>query len=372
MVHYSKICSVWLLIIFAEIMLATKNQYMEDNESQNNYNTEEANQLINTNSIEESKTIVEVIQSPTPKFYCHPSPSQENEKYPVILTGKEEKFFEKIVVDEDKDIHIKNMPVFLAADGELVSVTLGRILGSGGSKNAVSFFQDGEKSEEILMLPSVGLAMWYQMVEEEVKVSEEMSKLGILNVQSKRTDLYLESENDAKIFFASYKCPSFESLVPKGIFVIDVKNSRSSQWPRGQSLLYPDDERYNFDTWEPIVAPLVEDLYKLANNNLLFDVDTEKSVDSCNFAIVRTEKAHPKYFVRYFGFDFSSKSKFGKPQRDHVISEMDRYLLRFLLNLFYIQEEADKDNFAIENKYKKAAELAKVIVSRWNDNKHFE
>jgi len=84
MVHYSKICSVWLLIIFAEIMLATKNQYMEDNESQNNYNTEEANQLINTNSIEESKTIVEVIQSPTPKFYCHPLPSQENEKYPVI------------------------------------------------------------------------------------------------------------------------------------------------------------------------------------------------------------------------------------------------------------------------------------------------
>lgn len=166
------------------------------------------------------------------------------------------------------------------------------------------------------MLPNVNLAVWHRIVEEEVKVSEEMSKLGILNVQSKRTDLYLESGDNAKIFFASYKCPSFKSLAAKGIFVVDIKNSGSSTWPRKKSLINLDDKKYNVDTWKPLVEPLAKDLYKLVNNNLIF------GRDSSNFAIQRTENTNPEYVIRYFGFDFSSKAvdqrdrKFGKPQRD--------------------------------------------------------
>jgi len=281
--------------------------------------TEEDNQLIQTNSIEENKItdeekIVDVIQPPTPMFYCHPFPSQDTEKYPISLEEKEQKLFMSIVHK-----YIENMQVFLAADGELVSVTLKSVLGSGGSKNAVSFVQDGKESnesEEVLMLPNVNLAMWHRIVEEEVKVSEEMSKLGILNVQSKRTDLYLEREDAAKIFFASYKCPSFKSLAAKGIFVVDIKNSGSSTWPRKKSLINLDDKKYNVDTWKPLVEPLAKDLYKLVNNNLIF------GSDSSNFAIQRTENTNPEYVIRYFGFDFSSKAvdqrdrKFGKPQRD--------------------------------------------------------
>jgi len=395
MVQYSRLCILWfLMIIFAQIILATKYQ---DDDSQKNFKIVKENETkansVGGNKKEESKVIegktTKFIhdQSPTKNVYCSPFPSRDTEKYPIFLADKEKKLYCQIV---DKDM--KNMRMLLEADGKFVSVTLGSVLACGGSKNAVSFFQNGKKSSEILMLPNVGLCMWHRFVDEEVRVSQEISKLGILNSQPVRTDLYISSEtgvnpfflffnpccekrteaslcSTAKLFFASYKCPSFESLKVKGIFVIDVKESRSSTWPTRKSLLNPEDDRYSEATWNPIIKPLIKDLYKLAYNGLLF------GGDSNNFAIVRNETGNPSYVIRYFGFDFSCKGydrrdrEYGKPS-SCMIKNVKEDLQKILGNLFYIQQIADKvdyesvKNFHADRIYDILAEL---IAVRLND-----
>ncbi|MCB1072627.1 MAG: hypothetical protein KDK96_05945 [Chlamydiia bacterium] len=213
-------------------------------------------------------------------------------------------------------------------------VQLGKILGSGGSKHAVIISE-----ESVLMFPKTDLATWHRMVNEEVTVSEKLSELGILNVQSRKVSIFLSADDGEKPFVA-YVCPSFEHLAEQGIFVIDGKN------PQSTTLKHPlfsgNDDRYSMENWIPIVTPLLSDIFVLAKHNLLFGPDSQ------NVAVVKGKEGETTtYKARYFGFDFSSKYFVMNQNFDYVeedVTDRVKQVFKGCLELLFLtQAELDDD-----------------------------
>ena len=185
--------------------------------------------------------------------------------------------------------------------------------------------------DEVLMLPNTGngFSVWRRMVDEEVQISDRLSELGILTVQSKRVDILLSEDSDQHL--PAYICPSFKGLAKQGMYVIDRKNQDNPYW-KGRSFFKGKEDRYTVESWLPIVMPLLQDIYTLAKNNCLFDCD------ALNVVIIENEQG---YIARYFGFDFSSKASFcdrvyGLIEED-VVDEIVEYLPRALEIVFWEQ-----------------------------------
>lgn len=181
-------------------------------------------------------------------------------------------------------------PVWIGAERK--ALTIGKCVGRGGAKQALEISED-----EVLMLPSAnhGFDVWRRIVDEQVRISDELIELGILTVQSKRVDLYLSKDSDQPL--PAYTRSSFKGLAKKGMYVIDSKKPESSCW-KAKSYFKGDENRSAVESWLPIVKPLLQDIYTLAKNNAFF------GSDSLNIVIIENEQG---YTARYFGFDFSSK-----------------------------------------------------------------
>lgn len=184
--------------------------------------------------------------------------------------------------------------------------TLLNILGNGGSKRA--FQLEGNRA---LILPNMDIdrlediaKRWERIVLEEVKMSEILTRIGLLSPSSVQVHISLSTSSEKVI--PAYICETFESLSLKDCFVIDAKNHKSSTWKREENFLFhSDDDRLKVENWDAVFDTALTDIAKICYYNI------PNGIDSLNLAVVKNPKDSSicPHQVRYFGFDFSSKRK---------------------------------------------------------------
>ena len=218
-------------------------------------------------------------QSSTTEEFRHLSQKEINEVFPHIK--------------EFRDSWITGKPKKIYIGKERTPLQVYKEVGRGGSKFAWQYSED-----EVILLPNTNIPNWQRMVDEEVFVSEKLTELGILNVHSKKVNVYFEG---AKLPMIVYVCPSFKSLIQKGMFVIDIRG-RPDLSPIAQEPIFKEgQDPTSAEAWLPLVTPLAKDLVTVAKHNCLF------GLDSWNGVLVKGKNG--AYELRYFGFDFSSKSR---------------------------------------------------------------
>lgn len=182
--------------------------------------------------------------------------------------------------------------------------TLLSLLGHGGSKKA--FKLEGGRA---LLLPNmdakpieVVAEYWERMVLEEVKMSNILSRVGLLSPLSEQVSITINEASERVI--PAYISQSFENLmITKGYFIIDTKMRICSTWKNEvHSLFKSDEERLDPKNWDSAIESLLTDIVKICVHKI------PVSIDSLNIAIVKksSEITTCQYEVRYFGFDFSS------------------------------------------------------------------
>jgi hypothetical protein len=212
------------------------------------------------------------------------------------------------------------LTVFIKDGSVFKEERLGDILGSGGSKIAISI---GEG--RALLVPNTDkdpielvAERWPRMVKDEVKMSSCLSENWILNPESREVEIFLSKEMSSSI--PAYLSISFEKLKELKIFIIDAKSYECSTWRKGIDYLFKtDEERLNPQNWLPLLAILVIDIATIAMYSF------PCSIDQNNVAI----HFYNQYHVRYFGFDYSSKhgsieTKFSKSNDDNTILRAQR------------------------------------------------
>lgn len=205
-----------------------------------------------------------------------------------------------------KDRIHKKEPIYLISEEVLQEEKLLKILGKGGCKRAIEL-----ERGRALIVPNMDVEVdffamsWKGIVDEEVTMSQLLTKIGLLSPLSQKVRISFSADSDEETIPA-YLSETFESLgKTKGWFIIDTKNSKSSNWKQGKDFLFTSEEdRLNENNWDLISDSLLDDVAKMC----IYDIPTP--TDSINIAIVKkTSKSEiSPYEIRYFGFDFSSKS----------------------------------------------------------------
>lgn len=185
-------------------------------------------------------------------------------------------------------------------------ITLLQELGCGGCKKAIEII-----NQIALILPNMDandppmmMKHWNRIVDEEVKLSQILTEVGLLSPGYQKTYLSL-SDDEKESFIPIYFSQTFQSLgQSKNWSIIDWKNPNSSTWKFGHHFLFSSDEkRLDPKNWDSVVSPLLTDVKKLCKHQI-----PTKS-DSLNIAITTQESSSVEspYTARYFGFDFSNK-----------------------------------------------------------------
>jgi len=182
--------------------------------------------------------------------------------------------------------------------------TLLELLGDGGTKRAFKL-----AAGRALLLPNIEVEAkslasdWERIVLEEVKMSEILTRLGLLSPLHKQVTI--ATNEDSPHVIPAYISETFENLEKtKSVFIIDSKAMKSSTWILGTHFLFnSDEERLEEKNWDPVFAPLLNDIKKICLHN----IPTER--DSINIAIVKEPSVIRtcQYLVRFFGFDYSKK-----------------------------------------------------------------
>lgn len=179
-------------------------------------------------------------------------------------------------------------------------------LGTGGCKRAILL-----ESGRALLLPNCDCDSiaeiafrWSRVVYEEMAVSNFLTSLGILSSQPNKVAVSF-STSGYEGSIPAYTAFSFEALAKeKGIFIIDLKNYQSCTWKIGKDLFKNKTDRFVDSNWDFVVDHLLDDVAKVSVYNF------QTSGDSLNLAIVKNPGGLASdYQIRYFGFDFSSKSE---------------------------------------------------------------
>lgn len=244
-------------------------------------------------------------------------------------------------------------------------------LGGGGSK---SVYQIGEF--EALVIPNMTLdsiediaLRWKRMVLEEVKMSKFLLSIGLLAPTLMPTRVSYTNPN---VSIPTYRTYPFKLLKDiEGIYVIDLKNSYSSTWEKGENFLFNStEERMDEKNWESVFDIFLTDVLKICTFNL------PVSGDSVNMAIAvhESDEGKTEYKVRYFGFDFSSKrSELDIPQVEKNAcyklrldyKKAETLISDFLVEIFNLEFSTE---FADENNNKSSIiQLRKKLKTRFLD-----
>ena len=195
-----------------------------------------------------------------------------------------------------KDQYGKGDTFTLSTQQTEYEITIGSIIGKGGSKKATLL-----DNEKVAMLPAghfTGLASWWpETVTEEAKMAEFLETIDIPALNREKAYITIPSTDNPG---ASYKLPvllsdSFAEYASKGWYVFDNKNSDSN--------IYSDNECGHWNTelktWEAPIKTLVADLWKLSVNGVNIGTDSRN--------LVLIEKEANNFELRFFGFDFGGK-----------------------------------------------------------------
>jgi len=210
--------------------------------------------------------------------------------------------------------------VLVIKDADVVyTITLGKILGSGGNKQAIELDE-----QRALLIPNEfclphALATetyWKRMVQEEVGMARVFTRLGLLTPIDRQV-LVLRSPTCKTGFVPAFLSLTFESLAKKGIFFLSSKDRSDSTWKFKEHFFFRTaEERQQEKNWDPLFKPVLKDVEKIFAYKLpAFD-------DAFNLAIVK--KSEDRYEIRYFGYDFAGR--FGSleiPNLDKRATEID-------------------------------------------------
>lgn len=175
-------------------------------------------------------------------------------------------------------------------------VTIGSIIGQGGSKKAVLL-----NNGKVAMLPAThftGLASWWpETVTEESKMADFLDKIDIPALNREKAYINIPSTDNPG---TSYKLPvllydSFEQYASKGWYVFDNKNYKSTIYSNNECGHW----NTELNTWAAPIKTLVADLWKLSVNGVNIEVDSRN--------LVLVEKEDSDFELHFFGFDFGGK-----------------------------------------------------------------
>lgn len=178
-----------------------------------------------------------------------------------------------------------------------------KILGSGGSKKA--FLISGARA---LLLPNLdecepsihNATYWERVVDEEVRMSELISRMGIFSLSYQRASLALSECHEIPALVSE----TFESLWETRRYkIIDLANHDSSTWiKRVDSLFESNEQRLNEKNWA-FLDSLATDIAVLIIHGIPINGD------SLNVAVIEkpSKASICQYELRIFCFDFSVK-----------------------------------------------------------------
>ncbi len=226
-----------------------------------------------------------------------PSKKEQDSKHQIFQLLKDKI---KLIKNEEKT------SVYMVNAGGICEEKLLNVLGEGGCKRAIKL--EGDRA---LIVPNMDVEVkflaknWEEIVDEEIAMSKQLTEIGLLSPLSEKARISLSADSDEETIPA-YLSETFEGLgKTKGWFIIDVKNSSSSTWKRKEHFLFNSEEdRLKKENWDLISSSLLDDVAKIC----IYDLPT--LLDSLNIAIVKKSSGSEisQYEIRYFGFDFSSKS----------------------------------------------------------------
>jgi hypothetical protein len=173
--------------------------------------------------------------------------------------------------------------------------------------------------------------IWPCIINEEIEMSKLLENIGIPALKFKRCQVRLSQgtivssqSNGVTVsddnLFSTYSSPSFASYVKDGNYIIDTKNTNSSQWPKDKSMslfsseVKPpsykkvdlNDNPPDFDAWIKILTPVIHDIDQLGENGIYLPTDSLNLVFVAKGSPWHSGGDLP-FEVRIFGFDFASK-----------------------------------------------------------------
>lgn len=253
-------------------------------------------------------------------------------------------------------------------DKTIYDINNGIHVGCGGTKTAILM----KDNETVVFIPnSVDgpwlIDIWPRIIYEEFEMSELLENLGIPTLKFKLCKVKLYDGN----YLDTYSCSSFESYVKDGNYIIDVKNTKSSTWPRNNllSLIPRDFDRMDFDYWIKILKPLIHDLDILGDNGLYLSPDTSNLVFVSKKSQWHSGSELP-FEIRLFTFDFASKNSILNISNKTPLKYSDIYQMLDRLVQYSVWEEFAQDKISLSEEqyifYKKLTQISKKYLQKYD------
>lgn len=186
----------------------------------------------------------------------------------------------------------------------IVADQLKTVVGRGGTKTVYEI-----AGNKVIFLPNAVdgqrlINIWPRIIQDELDMSHKLTQIGIPCLKVEPCQFI---NKDGKCL-ETLMAPAFAAYCKTDGYVIDCKNTQTSQWPRDQSLrVLSEDSEWQPTAWLPVIRPLILDINQLAKHGLYLPLDM------CNLIIVK--KGHQwhsgsdlLYEIRVFAFDFASKN----------------------------------------------------------------
>ena len=190
------------------------------------------------------------------------------------------------------------------------------IIGHGGTKtvhlineNKVIYKPNPTDGQSLINI-------WNRIVDEEIQMSSLLSKIGILTLKFTKVQIKLNDQ-----IITTHSSVPFSAYIKDGIYIIDTKNHKSTQWQSSLSIFPENIDQYNVNSWLSVMKSYINDVHILVINRLSL------SGDSLNLAFVKNENIDIPFIVRIFGFDFASK----RSNLDISILNPDEYTIKYML-----------------------------------------
>ena len=235
-------------------------------------------------------------------------------------------------------------------------------LGCGGTKT-IYFVDDNRAVAVPNRVDGQSLIrIWDRIISDEITMTDYLESIGLLVLKLHHCTVVF----DDNLKLPSYYSYPFASYANDGLYIIDTKNLRSTQW-KDKSLFPLNVDRFDVNNWMPILELLLKDIDIIAKNKIIL------SSDSVNLAVVANgSKWHSGsnnlYEVRYFGFDFSSKHR---ELCIHSENNDEKYAMKWLLNRcieYIVWEEFCPKAMAMAKEYTTLFEKISVTMfNKWID-----
>jgi hypothetical protein len=189
---------------------------------------------------------------------------------------------------------------YVKVDGVTIVTTSKKRVGCGGSKCAYNLTDN-----LVLVLPSSireANSYWPGMIDEEVGMSDLLTRNGLLSPKHKKGQVY-KSMEDNDLGIPCFISRSFSSLALEGIYVYDLNGQDRYFDDKNGIFVTSNQDLRDTVAWDFILKILLMEI------PIMYAYELPDSGDSFNLAIIRSDETSliSPYQIRYFGFDFSSK-----------------------------------------------------------------